>query len=87
MKVDIIDWPHLHVRRVHLDRGLRFPHLTMGEFVFGYLEMLEADSSEFDKPLMLNILYQIMEDARDFHWQGCRKGVEVGISQWVMLVG
>ena len=88
VKVDI-DWPHLHVRRVDLDKGLKYSNLAMGEFVFGYLEMLEITSSEFDKPLMLNILSQIMEDAMDFHWQGCRKAygefakeVEDGISQW-----
>ena len=66
-----IDWPHMHVQRVVAGEHVpvKYKELKMAEFVYGYLEMLDAHPDKWDREVMLGILKTLMRDAADFAWE------------------
>ena len=88
---DTIDWPHMHIQRVSGGKrvGVQYKELTIAEFVFGFLEMLDAPKAKWDREVMLGILMFIMRDAIDFSWENARGfyqmvgiDVECGMRSW-----
>ena len=88
---DRIDWPHMYVKRVvgGARIGSAYKDLTVPEFVYGFLCMLESPKCKMDKEVMLGILRMLMQDAMDFSWEGVRAfyqmigvDVETGDRRW-----
>ena len=87
----VIDWPHMHVSRlVNGQRvGVTYKELRIEEFVYGFLEMLDAPDAKWDRRVMLQILKMLMQDAMDFSWANARGfygllgvDVESGTKSW-----
>ena len=86
-----VDWPHFYVHRVAGSNGkpLHFKDLTMGEFVYGFLCMIEAPNCSIDYRLMTRLLKHVMQDSVDFSWESARNfydmvgiAVEKGRLKW-----
>ena len=86
-----IDWPHMHVSRLVAGErvGVVYKELRIEEFVYGFLEMLDAPKAKWDRKVMMGILKMLMQDAMDFSWANARGfygllGVDVegGSKKW-----
>ena len=51
-----IDWPHLYVYRGQDRKPAIYNDLTLAEFIFGYILMINNPRSMLDKELMLHTL-------------------------------
>ena len=64
-----VTWPHFYVRRGSERRPVVFDELTLPEFVYGFLAMIEeAPENQSMKDKMLFRLKEIMRDCTDFDW-------------------
>ena len=86
-----IDWPHMYIKRVVGGKkiGVDYKDLSMAEFVYGFLSMLESPKCKMDKDVMLGILRMMMLDSIDFPWENARSfyqlvgiDVETGDREW-----
>lgn len=71
-------WPHFYIHRGPERRPARYEELSLPEFVYGFLCMLD-DSPEPApvKSLMLAKLRDVMRDALDFDWLPIRNYVRI----------
>ena len=67
-----IDWPHFHVRKGPTRSPPEYAQVSSEEFTVGFLRMLRAPESTFNKERMLEILLEVMEDAAKFGWENAR---------------
>ena len=64
-----IDWPHFYVYRGADREPTQFMELTLAEFTFGYLAMIDNPrSSSFTCTIMLEILKDMMLDSTLYGW-------------------
>ena len=86
-----IDWPHLYVQRLSEGNTISVPYsdLRVEEFVYGFLEMLDAPKCSMDQQKMRDLLKMIMRDAMDFSWSNALRfyrmvgwAVEKGALKW-----
>ena len=87
----VIDWPHMHINRLIAGRRVAVPFndLKVEEFVYGFLEMLDAPKAKWNRPVMLGILKMMMQDAMDYSWSNALSfyqllgvDVESGMKRW-----
>ena len=85
----VIDWPHFYVMRLTAGRRkpVHYCDLRAVEFMQGYLAMLKAPKSVFDRETMLELLHTLMQDATDYGWENAREFYEMlGIDvEWGLL--
>ena len=86
-----IDWPHMYVTRFTggKRKGVPYDELTMDEFVFGFVSMLESPFCKWDYRAMGRILRTVMQDSINFSWPIARAiyemigvDVEKGLMDW-----
>ena len=63
-----IDWPHFHIYTAPGAEPMTFERLSVQEFVFGYMHMVDQQDSKLDRSIMWNILKGMMEDATEYPW-------------------
>ena len=87
--VNEIDWPHLYIYRGQDRKPTHYGELTLAEFVFGFLSMVDNPRNEFDRPLMLSILKDMMLDTTQYGWYQIRNyyrilasGIEMARYSW-----
>ena len=66
------DWPHYHIVGGIDMTPSSYEELSLGEFVLGFIRMLQDVDSVYDKDLMLEVLRDILEDSVDFSWQNAK---------------
>ena len=84
-----IDWPHFYIYRGQDRRSPHFGELTLAEFLFGFLSMVNNPRNNLNKELMLSILKDMMLDATQFGWPQIRNyysilasGIEMARYDW-----
>ena len=87
--VNEIDWPHLYIYRGQDKKPVHYADLTLAEFVFGYLSMVDNPRNDLDRPLMLSILRDMMLDTTQYGWYQVRNyyrilasGIEMARYSW-----
>ena len=63
-----IDWPHFHIYTPPGEEPMTFERLSIPEFVYGYLHMVDQTDAKFDRQIMWDFLKNLMEDAAEFPW-------------------
>ena len=63
-----IDWPHLYVYRGQDRKPATYNDLTLAEFIFGYISMIDNPRNILDKELMLQTLRNMMLDTTQYGW-------------------
>ena len=66
--VNDIDWPHFHIYSPPGAQPMTFERLSVPEFAYGYLHMVDQQGAKFDREVMWDLLNLIMEDAAEFPW-------------------
>ena len=68
-----IDWPHMHVSRLVAGErvGVVYKELRIEEFVYGFLEMLDAPKAKWDRKVMMGILKMLMQGRHGFFVGQC----------------
>ena len=89
--VERIDWPHLYVTRV-VDgqrKNLVFKDLTLDEFVFGFMSMLDNPRCKLNRRTMETVLKDFMQHSIELSWPNARAfyelvgvDVEKGVLTW-----
>ena len=51
-----IDWPHLHIYTPPGAEPMTFERLSMPEFVYGFMHMVDQTEARFDRRVMWNVL-------------------------------
>ena len=86
-----IDWPHMYVSRTSTGRrkGIAYHELTVAEFAFGFISMIESPRCVWDYKTMVRLLRLVMQHEVDYSWETARAwyeemGVEVeqGLMEW-----
>ena len=84
-----IDWPHLYVYRGQDRKPATYNDLTLAEFIFGYISMINNPRNMLDKELMLHILRNMMLDTTQYGWVQVRNfyrilasGIEMARYDW-----
>ena len=84
-----IDWPHLYVYRGSDRRPTQFNELTIAEFVYGYIAMVENPRNDFNRLVMMQLLRDMMMDASLYSWPQVRNfyrivgsGIEMARYDW-----
>ena len=74
-----IDWPHFYARRMSAGRRkpVHYYDMKPEEFAHGFLAMINAPKSVFDREIMLRLLEDLMQDATDFGWDNARDFYEM----------
>ena len=74
-----IDWPHFYARRMSAGRRkqVHYCDLKPEEFTHGFLAMINAQKSVFNREIMLALLENLMQDATDFGWDNARDFYEM----------
>lgn len=68
-----VEWPHFHVFRGADRKPAQYDDLTLAEFVFGYLAIVqEGKLSPVTKHAMLQHLQGLMMDAAEYSFEGAR---------------
>ena len=63
-----IDWPHFHIYTPPGEDPMTFEKLSITEFVYEYLQMVDQPEARFDQQVMWDLLKMIMEDATEYPW-------------------
>ena len=66
--INDIDWPHFHIYSPPGTEPMTFSQLSIAEFVYGYLLMVDQQGAKFDREIMWSLLRNIMEDATEYPW-------------------
>ena len=84
-----IDWPHLYVYRGQDRKPATYNDLTLAEFIFGYISMIDNPRNMLDKELMLQTLRNMMLDTTQYGWVQVRNfycilasGIEMARYDW-----
>ena len=67
-----IDWPHFHIYTAPGADPMTFERLSVQEFVFGYMLMVDQRDSKLDRAVMWNVLKGIVEDATEYPWHNVK---------------
>ena len=67
-----IDWPHFHVYTPPGAEAMTFERLSVQEFVYGLMHMVDQPDAGLDRQTMWEVLKGMMEDAIEFPWQNVR---------------
>ena len=67
-----IDWPHFHIYAPPGAEPTTYPQLTIPEFTFGYLQMVDQPDAKFNRAIMWDLLKDIMEDAVEYPWENVK---------------
>ena len=67
-----IDWPHFHIYTPPGAEAMTFERLTVAEFTFGFLQMVDQPDAKFNRAIMWDLLKDIMEDAVEYPWANVR---------------
>ena len=67
-----IDWPHFHIYTAPGEEPMTFQRLSVQEFVYGFMHMIDQPDSRLDKQIMWDILKGMMEDATEYPWHNVR---------------
>ena len=70
--INDIDWPHFHIYSQPGADPMTYTRLTVPEFVYGFLHMVDQPESKFDRQVMWDILKAMMEDATEYPWPNVR---------------
>ena len=70
--VNDIDWPHFHIYTQPGDEAMTFERLSIPEFVYGYLHMVDQPEAKLDRQVMWDLLKEMMEDATEYPWPNIR---------------
>ena len=70
--VNDIDWPHFHIYTQPGAEPMTFERLTIPEFVYGYLHMVDQPGAKLDRRVMWDLLKDMMEDATEYPWPNVR---------------
>ena len=63
-----IDWPHFHIYSAPGAEPMTYDNLSITEFTYGYLHMVDRPDSKFERQVMWDLLKAIMEDAAEYPW-------------------
>ena len=66
--VNDIDWPHFHVYSPPGAEPMTYEALTIPEFTYGYLHMVDQRDAKFHRRTMWDLLKDMMEDAVEYPW-------------------
>ena len=84
-----IDWPHLYVYRGQDRKPATYNDLTLAEFIFGYISMINNPRNMLDKEFMLQTLRNMMLDTTQYGWVQVRNfyrilasGIEMARYDW-----
>ena len=67
-----IDWPHFHIYTAPGAEPRTFEGLSVQEFVYGFMHMIDQPDARLDRNIMWDILKNMMEDATEYPWQNVR---------------
>ena len=67
-----IDWPHFHIYTVPGAEPMTFERLSVQEFVFGYMLMVDQRDSKLVRAVMWNVLREFVEDATEYPWHNVK---------------
>ena len=70
--INDIDWPHFHIYAPPGAEPMTFEKLSVQEFVYGFMHMIDQPDSRLDRQVMWDILKAMMEDATKFPWHNVR---------------
>ena len=70
--VRIIDWPHFHIYAPPGTEPVTYDKLSIQQFAFGYMQMVDQPGAQFDKKVMWDLLKAVLEDAVEFSWPNVR---------------
>ena len=70
--INDIDWPHFHIYTSPGADAMTFDRLTIPEFVYGFLHMIDQPDARLDRAVMWDILKGMMEDATEYPWHNVR---------------
>ena len=63
-----IDWPHFHIYTPPGTEPMTFLRLSVQEFTYGFMQMIDRPDARFDRQVMWNLLKDVMEDATEYPW-------------------
>ena len=67
-----IDWPHFHIYTTPGAEPMTYERLSIAEFVYGFLHMVDQPDARLDRGVMWDILKGMMEDATEYPWHNVR---------------
>ena len=67
-----IDWPHFHIYTPPGTEPMTFLGLSIPEFTYGVLHMVDQPDANFDRGVMWNLLKAVMEDAAEYPWENVK---------------
>ena len=67
-----IDWPHFHIYTAPGAEPMTYERLSVQEFVFGFMHMVDQQDAKLDRAVMWTILKGIVEDATEFPWDNVK---------------
>ena len=70
--INDIDWPHFHIYTAPGEEPMTFQRLSLQEFVYGFMHMIDQPDSRLDRQIMWDILKGMMEDATEYPWHNVR---------------
>ena len=67
-----IYWPHFHIYTPPGAEPMTYPALSILEFTYGYMHMVDQPDSKLNRQVMWEILKDLMEDAVEYPWQNVK---------------
>ena len=67
-----IDWPHFHIYTPPGAEPMTFLALSIPEFTYGFLHMIDQPDANFDRRVMWDLLKAVMEDAVEYPWENVK---------------
>ena len=67
-----IDWPYFHIYTQPGEEAMTYERLSIPEFVYGYLHMVDQPEAKLDRRVMWDLLKAMMEDATEYPWPNVR---------------
>ena len=64
-----IDWPHFHIYTPPGAEPMTYERLSVQEFTYGYMLMVDQPDASFDRQVMWELLKILMEDATEYPWE------------------
>ena len=67
-----IDWPHFHIYAQPGAEPMTYERLSIQEFTFGFMQMVDQPDAAFDRQIMWELLKTLMEDATEYPWENVK---------------
>ena len=67
-----IDWPHFHIYAPPGAEPMTFERLSVQEFVYGFMHMVDQPDTKLDRAVMWEILKGMMDDAIEYPWHNVK---------------